>query len=97
MALQGTNFEAPPSYPGSFVEGEMNVPSAAAARPTFNDNMNTLDEPIKDTIVRVVITAMELLTSDVCFVCFVLVQRSESHWTEIFPRVDTSQKPETAT
>ncbi|GAU87484.1 hypothetical protein RvY_00319 [Ramazzottius varieornatus] len=53
MTLQGTNFEAPPSYPGSFVEGDMDVPSAAAGRtgPSFED-LNTLDEPIKDTVFR---------------------------------------------
>lgn len=69
MALQGTNSKRliVSQIVCESLEGEMNVPSAvAAARPTFEGfegNMNTLSEPIKEFVVRVVTTtAIELLT-----------------------------------
>lgn len=39
----------PPSYAN--VEGNMNIPSTSTQGPVFDANLNTLDEPIKTTVV----------------------------------------------
>lgn len=37
---------------GNYVEGEMSIPGQTRANPSGPPEFNTLDEPIKETIVR---------------------------------------------